>query len=234
MGHRQIVSWFSVRGMAMHRIDVNTSLQNVSRATLHRAGRYLRLLSLVLFPFLMLSLAASAASAAVGPYGVDLDGRPVPSLTDKQTQAVVLLFVASDCPISNRYVPQIRRLEHEFGPQHVAFWVIYPNPGDTASVVLQHEKDYGSIGNEIRDPNHMLVQLSHARVTPEAAVLVPSQTGFREVYLGRIDNRYIDFGQQRPQATRHDLQDAIAAVVHGNTGPRPEERPVGCYIVNLP
>ena len=182
----------------------------------------------------MALLPALAAPADNRPYGTDLSGQPVLSLANQQTKAIVLVFVASDCPISNRYLPQIRRLQKEFGPQHVAFWVIYPNPGDTVAVIRQHQKSYGTIADEIRDPNHRLVQLARAKVTPEAAVLVPQDRGFKEVYLGRIDNRDIDFGQQRPQATQHDLQDAIAAVVHGNTTPRPTGRPVGCFIVDQP
>lgn len=192
--------------------------------------RILQVLLLIAMPL----IPAFAASTVRSPYGVDLSGQPVLSLAGKQTKAIVLVFVASDCPISNRYLPQIRRLDAEFGPQHVAFWVVYPNPGDTVDVIRQHQKSYGKIADEIRDPNHTLVQLARARVTPEAAILVPQGSGFKEIYRGRIDNRYIDFGQQRPQATQHDLQDAIAAVVQGNTNPRPTGRPVGCFIVNLP
>ena len=179
-------------------------------------------------------LPACAAMAAKNSYGFDLTGKPVTRLTDNQTKAVVLLFLASDCPISNRYLPQIRRLENEFEPRHVAFWVVYPNPGDTASVVRRHQQEYGSTGDEIRDPKHALVELAHARITPEAAVLVPVEDGLREVYAGRIDNRYIDLGQQRPRATQHDLRDAIAAVLRGSNVQRPAGPPVGCFIVNQP
>lgn len=189
-----------------------------------------RLLFLPLFAIFLLP--ALTATAVDNSYGFDLAGNPISSLANKQTKAVVLLFVASDCPVSNRYLPQIRRLESEYGPQHVAFWVIYPNSADTVSVIRQHQKDYGRIGDEIRDPNHTLVRLAHVKVTPEAAVLLPDGKGFHEVYVGRIDNRYIDFGQQRPHATKHDLQDAVAAVVHGSTASRPTGQPVGCFIVN--
>jgi len=220
----QISSSLFAKGLAMPRIS--------GRIYPYRGLQSRKLLSLSLFVLFFAS--AWAAPTGQGLYGVDLDGHPIPSLANSQTKAVVLFFVASDCPISNRYVPQIRRLETEFGPQHVAFWVVYPNPGDTVDVIRQHQKSYGKMPDEIRDPNHTLVQLARAKVTPEAAVLVPEGRGFKETYRGRIDNRYIDFGQQRPHATQHDLQDAIAAVVHGNTTPRPTGRPVGCFIVNLP
>ena len=47
----------------------------------------------------------------------------------------MLIFAASDCPISNRYVPEIARLTNEFSPQGVRFWWVYPNGADTASVI---------------------------------------------------------------------------------------------------
>ncbi|HET9086347.1 MAG TPA: redoxin domain-containing protein [Acidobacteriaceae bacterium] len=186
----------------------------------------------VLLLFDVLLFSTITASAAQAPYGVDLSGRPVLRLADSQTKVVVLLFIATDCPVSNRYVPQIRRLQAEFEPQHVAFWVIYPNPADTSVAIRQHQQDFGKIAAEIRDPDHALVQLAHAKITPEAAVLLPDKSGFHEVYVGRIDNRYIDFGRQRPHATQHDLQDAIQAALRGSAVIHPSERPVGCYIVN--
>lgn len=209
-----------------------SSIQNAARAV---SNRILHLgCPLFLSLFALFFAPAFAAPSTANPYGVDLSGHPIPSLTNKQTRAVVLVFVASDCPISNRYFPQIRRLEAEFEPQHVAFWVIYPNPADTASVIQQHQKDFGKTGAEIRDPNHTLVQLAHVKITPEAAVLLPDGHGFHETYVGRIDNRYIDFGQQRPQATQYDLQDAITSVLQGKTVRRPTGQPVGCFIVNQP
>ena len=193
---------------------------------------YFRKCLTVLLLFPVLSLPAFAAPAPKAPYGVDLSGQPILRLSDSSTKVVVLLFVATDCPVSNRYVPQIRRLQSEFEPQHVAFWVIYPNPADTSAVISQHRQDFGKVATEIRDPDHTLVQLAHAKITPEAAVLMPDKSGFHEIYLGRIDNRYIDFGRQRPHATQHDLQDAISAALQGSTLTRPSHRPVGCYIVN--
>src|ERR1700720_1228867 len=43
-------------------------------------------------------------------YGLHLNGEPVRSLAPSGASAVVLFFAASDCPISNRYVPEIRRI----------------------------------------------------------------------------------------------------------------------------
>ena len=36
----------------------------------------------------------------------------------------VLIFVTTDCPIANRYAPEIRRIHEEFG-DNVTFWLVY-------------------------------------------------------------------------------------------------------------
>jgi hypothetical protein len=40
----------------------------------------------------------------------------------------VLVFVRTDCPISNRYAPELRRLQDRFAPRGMAFWLVYPDP----------------------------------------------------------------------------------------------------------
>jgi hypothetical protein len=75
--------------------------------------------------------------------------------------------------------------------------------------------------------------MAHASVTPEAAVFVPEGSKLREVYRGRIDDRYIAFGQERPQATHHDLENAIRAILANQPISPAVGAPVGCSIVTL-
>jgi hypothetical protein len=174
----------------------------------------------------------STALAANAPYGVDLDGRPV-MLAQSTAPAIVLFFTASDCPIANRYEPELRQLEQKFAPSGVEFWWVYPNPGDTAAVIRQHQSQFSATSHVILDKDQSLVHLAHATVTPEAAVLIPGGGTLREVYRGRIDDRYISFGQERPHALHYELEDAIAAVLARRPVQEPGGPPVGCSIVPL-
>ena len=172
-------------------------------------------------------------NAAPLDFGTDLHGQPVRELAGSGARVVVLLFAASDCPISNRYVPEVARLTREFSRQGARFWWVFPNPADTAAVVAAHDREY-SIGDDaILDPRQSLVALAHATVTPEAAVFTVDGKGLHEVYDGRVDDRYINLGQERPQAQRHDLEAAIAAALGGKQVPQPGGPPVGCSIVFL-
>jgi hypothetical protein len=178
---------------------------------------------------LLLSVAA-AWSASTARFGIDLDGKPVNDLAGPGVRVVVLLFAASDCPISNRYVPEIARLNKEFSSQGVRFWWVFPNPEDTASVVSQHLRDFAIHEDALLDPDQALVKRANATTTPEAAVFTAD---LREIYHGRIDDRYLDIGQERPQPQLHDLETAIAAALAGKPVPQPGGPPVGCSIVFL-
>jgi hypothetical protein len=168
-------------------------------------------------------------------YGFDLRGRPIYQLASTQGQAVVLFFIATDCPISNRYVPEIQRLEKEFAGKPVVFWLVYPNATETVEGVLRHQTDYGLTGATLVHPSQGLLAGARPNVTPEAAVIGPGDLNeklLRTVYLGRIDNRYVDIGRERPRATRHDLEDAITAVLdHQDVAP-PGGPPVGCGVIS--
>jgi AhpC/TSA family len=170
-------------------------------------------------------------------YGYDLNGQPITHLAAPGTEAIVLFFVASDCPISNRYIPEIQRIEGKFAAQHVAFWFVYPNVGETPKAVRQHEATYGVEGHILLDPHHKLVALTHAKVTPESAVLIPEHAGaetLRTVYHGRIDDRYLEIGRERPAATQHDLERAIVNVLQHRSVQPPDGPAVGCGIVGQP
>ena len=179
----------------------------------------------------------SRAQRAPSAYGYDLNGQPVTHLAAPGTEAVVLFFVASDCPISNRYLPEIQRLEKKFAAQHVVFWFVYPNVGETSDAVHQHVAAYGAEQHILLDPHHQLVALSHAKVTPESAILVPERGGeepLRTVYHGRIDDRYVQIGQERPSATQHDLERAIVDVLHHRSVQPADGPAVGCGIIGQP
>ena len=170
-------------------------------------------------------------------YGYDLEGRPASRLAGPDTEAVVLFFAATDCPISNRYLPEIRELEEKFAAQHIVFWFVYPNFGETSNGVRQHEAAYGVERHILLDPDHRLVSLAHAKLTPESAILIPERPGaesFRTVYHGRIDDRYVQFGEERPKATQHDLERAIGDVLQHRVVEQPTGPAVGCGIIGHP
>jgi AhpC/TSA family len=182
---------------------------------------------------LLLILIMAARARAVDPLGIDLAGHPIFNLAGPGTRVVVLIFAASDCPISNRYVPEIARLDHRFARQGVRLWWVFPNSNDSSAVVTEHNRQFAIAQPTVLDVRHTLVRLSHATTTPESAVFVVNGAQLGEVYHGRIDDRYLAFGRERPAPQRHELESAIAAALAGSSVVPPGGPAVGCAIVPL-
>jgi hypothetical protein len=161
----------------------------------------------------------------------DVDGHVVdPFRAAEDSRAIVFLFTSVDCPISNRYAPVVQRLHSRFAPQAVSFWLVYPNPAETPEAIRGHVKAFSYPVHALRDPQHHLVRLAKATVTPEAAVY---DTRRALVYRGRIDDRYVSLGLERPAATQHDLLDALTATLAGKPVRAASTPAVGCFIADF-
>lgn len=134
----------------------------------------------------------------------------------------VLAFVSVDCPISNRYLPAVEELHKRH--DDVAFWLVYPNAKESPAAIASHRDAYGIETPFVRDTDHVLVNLAGVTVTPEAAVF-GSDRKLR--YRGRIDDRYVAFGEYRQAPTRRDL----AVAIENTSAELVTTRAIGCAIV---
>ncbi len=149
--------------------------------------------------------------------------------TSAAGKVVVLIFVRTDCPIANRYAPEIMRLSAAHASE-AAFWMVYPDKRESSEEIRKHEVEYHLALPVLRDPQRELMKRAQVSVTPEAAVF---DAKGRLVYHGRIDNWFEDFGRARPAPTTHELADAIAAAVSGHPATLPSVAAVGCYLSDL-
>ena len=168
------------------------------------------------------SPAASAGQVMVP----GLDGVPVePFAPARGIEATVLLFVMTDCPISNRYAPEIRRLHDEFAGT-VRFWLVYVDAERPVDELREHHSSFGYPFGALRDVDGALVALAAASVTPEVAGFDPDR---RLIYRGRIDDRYVSFGVARRAPRTRDLHDRLSRIAAGESLAFSETRAVGCY-----
>ena len=144
--------------------------------------------------------------------------------------ARVFVFVRTDCPITNRYAPELRRISEEFRARGVDFWLVYPDPKTAASAIKEQVAQYSFPGVALRDPRHELVKLAHATTAPEAAVF---DAAGRLMYHGRIDDLWVNPGTSRPAAREHDLENAISAVLAGRAPAVAETHAVGCWLADV-
>lgn len=145
-------------------------------------------------------------------------------------KATVFIFVATDCPNSNTYAPILARLYHQYSQRGVAFYNVYSDPSESAGAVRKHDADYLVPFPALLDPHQILARQTGARSTPEAVILSPEG---QELYRGRVDDRFVDFGKTRFHPTQNDLSDALEAVLEGKPVPHPVTKVLGCAIPGL-
>jgi hypothetical protein len=160
----------------------------------------------------------------------NLDGHAVDPFQRAAGKIVVLIFVRTDCPISNRYSPRIQEMSAQFS-KSAEFFLVYPVRTESSEQIRKHMKEYGYRLQALRDPEGRLVHAAAVKVTPESAVF--SATG-QLLYHGRIDDWYAEFGRARPAPTTHELSSAIEAATAGKPVPILNVPAVGCFLPDTP
>jgi peroxiredoxin len=140
-------------------------------------------------------------------------------------KAIVLLFVATECPVSNFYSPEFTRIAKRYADRGVLVFGVHSDPGVSAAEAAQHAREYGLAFPVLLDSDQKLAAAVGAEKTPEAFVLSPEG---RVIYHGRIDDRYSLGGKRRDEPTRRDLEAALDATLAGKTPDVQETKCFGC------
>lgn len=196
----------------------------------------LRILLLLAFALALPSAARTGepiktkTSAGDTPVLATVDGKEITPLSGGNSEAFVLFFITTECPVANSYAPEINRIVEDFSNRKVAFTLIHPEADLSDEAAREHAEEYGFAAPVAIDRQHQLVERARVGITPEAAVF--DRSGVLR-YHGRIDDLYADFGKRRRQPTTRDLRDAIEAVLAGKAPPAATAPAVGCTIEPL-
>jgi thiol-disulfide isomerase/thioredoxin len=185
-----------------------------------------------LFPFVVLCLCVPARFGlpqTTTPSALDLDGKPIDPFRRAGSKIVVLLFIRTDCPVSNRYAPTIQDVSAHYA-SNAAFFLVYPIKSEAPQQIRQHVAEYGYHLPALRDPDLALARFSQVTITPEVAVFSPAK---KLLYHGRIDDWYVEFTRARRAPTTHELTDALDSTISGKPPATASAPPVGCFIPGL-
>jgi thiol-disulfide isomerase/thioredoxin len=155
-----------------------------------------------------------------------LGGKEI-SVPTPMKKATVVMFVTVDCPIANRYVPEMKRIANEYQEKQVAFLLVYVDPYLSLEEVHKHRQEFEITIDGVFDEKHILVKALGATITPQA-VIVGSDGMLK--YRGRIDDTYVEHGRPRERPTRQDLRIALDEVIAGRPVSQPITRSIGCDI----
>ena len=152
----------------------------------------------------------------------DADGKQHSLAKLRGKNGTVLIFVSTQCPVSNAYDERMERLARELSAQGVNVVGINSNATETPADVKQHAKSKGLTFTILKDAGNRIADQLDARVTPEAYFLDASN---KLVYRGRIDN-----SRNGDSITSQELREAVEATLAGRPVAKPEVRAFGCSI----
>jgi peroxiredoxin len=145
------------------------------------------------------------------------------SLTDyKSSRAIVLMFIATQCPVSNSYNTRMVELQKDYAAKGVSFVGINANKQESVAEIKEHAQAHGFVFHILKDVNNVLADRLGASVTPEIYVLNPN---FEILYHGRIDD-----SSREDRVTSKDLRTALDEILAGKTVGVRETKAFGCSI----
>jgi thiol-disulfide isomerase/thioredoxin len=152
------------------------------------------------------------------PAGADLPtGKPV-----------VVAFLSFECPVARDYITTLGKMADEYGPK-VAFVGFVPTDDSSAEIARQ-AREFGTRFPIVSDRKQEAVAALAAGHTPEVFVLDEERV---LTYRGRVDDKYGARLKANATITRHDLRDALDAVLAGKPVATPVTTPLGCPISPL-
>jgi peroxiredoxin len=152
----------------------------------------------------------------------DVDGKSVSWSSVKGSNLTVLLFIATQCPISNDYNERMNVVHNEFAAKGVKFVAINSNFSEPAEEVREHARKNNFKFTVYKDPGNVVADRFGAQVTPE--VYVVDASGVVR-YHG-----YIDDSRNATRIQKQGLKLALNALLNNGAPEAAETKAFGCTI----
>lgn len=154
-----------------------------------------------------------------------LSGRVSVAQPMQEKALTAIVFLSVDCPISQKYVGELIRIDSLFSSKVSIKGIL---PGNVKKEEVDNFIQEYRIDFPITvDRDFLWVKKYKATATPEVFLLNNNDHVY---YQGAIDNWFFDLGKYRQQITEHYLIDAINAVLEGHEPAISHTESVGCII----
>jgi len=145
------------------------------------------------------------------------------SLSDyKDSEAIVIIFIATECPVSNAYNSRMESIYSEYSKKGLAFLAINSNKAESVERIKEHAEQNGLTFTILKDNNNVVADEMDASVTPEVYVV---SSEFEVLYHGRIDN-----SRDEDDVTSEDLEIALNEILEGKPVSNSSTKAFGCTI----
>lgn len=172
----------------------------------------------------------SAKEVAAGFNAIDLDGQLHRFGQGNGTHSVALVFLSTECPVSNGYLPRLQKLARRCKSREAKFYGVISDPSVTRAEAVKHRSLFGIRFPVLFDASGELRAAFKPTHVPQAFVL--DRRG-DVVYSGAIDDEYAAIGQKKASFTKHYLAEALRAARRGRKPVVAKTEPVGCLIEEL-
>ena len=181
-----------------------------------------RILGLGIAASLLVLIPNSQALDGITRLHLRAAGRGQTTISLTHNRATVVVFVATDCPMSMDYGQRIGQLDKEYATQGVQVILVDSNRNETDAAVERVRKALNITTPIYRDPSASVAQLLTAIVTPTAVVL-DAAGAIR--YTGNIDD-----SRDPAKVRTHFVRAAVESVLNGLPVQVPHTRVLGCSI----
>ena len=144
-----------------------------------------------------------------------------------QPKYITLIFATTECPISRRFTPEMKRIMRDFAKTSL-FEYVYEDEGKTIAQVSKHHKSFGLTCPIKFEPHHALAR--EYKVISVPTVIVKTLSGTIK-YQGRIDDSYGSDFKWHPTKQR-DLRNALTALRMGKPVLVTKTTVIGCALNN--
>jgi peroxiredoxin len=174
------------------------------------------------FLFLAISTTAALIDRAEEFRLKDYNGKEHSLSEYKDSKAIVLIFIATECPVSNDYNSRMAQLYNEYKDKGVAFLGINSNKQESVPDIKKHAKKNNLEFPILKDEKNKVADKFEASVTPEVFIL---NSNYEILYHGRIDDSRDPSG-----ITDKDASKALDEILAGKKVTNVKTKAFGCTI----
>jgi peroxiredoxin len=153
----------------------------------------------------------------------DYNGKQVSLADFKDVKAIVLMFISTECPVSNAYNERMAELYKDYAAKNISLVGINSNKAETPDDIKGHAEEHEFKFPILKDVNNVIADKLGANNTPE--IFVVNSATFDVLYHGRIDN-----SQREAKVTTKDLRAALDEILAGKAVTVKETKAFGCTI----
>lgn len=152
----------------------------------------------------------------------DYNGKSYTLYADRDSKAIVIMFISARCPVSNAYNDRMSALYEDYSVKGVSFVAINSNSQENVEEIKEHAGEHKLPFRIFKDIGNKVADAYDAQVTPEIYVVNQEH---ELLYHGRIDN-----SRREDEVESKDLRNALDEILMGKPVSVAETKAFGCSI----